>query len=114
MQFSLNPGPLYQGASYRVLGGLSGTTPGVTFANGVALSLNVDAFTVLTWLRANGPNYPGFSGILDVSGSAVATLDTLGPLPAVAVGAVLDFATVVEVGGQPAWTSNPTTVTIVP
>ncbi|MEQ8764333.1 MAG: sialidase family protein [Planctomycetota bacterium] len=115
--FTINPGPLYAGASYFVLASISGTSPGYTFSNGLELPLNLDAFTQLGLQLANTPVLPSFIGTLDGTGSATAALDTLGPIanPA-AVGLQLSFAVLVTgPGASPwAWASEPFGVTILP
>jgi hypothetical protein len=110
--FTLNPGPLYAGSSYRLLGSVSGTTPGLTFANGVNLPLNWDPFLLITLSQANSPALQNFAGTLDAEGSAFPVLDTHGPVDPILVGLHMNFAALV--GSGPVWTSNPTGVTFDP
>jgi hypothetical protein len=109
---TLNPGPLYQNEPYRILGSISGTSPGLDF-NGVNVPLNFDFFMLITVLDANSPALPGFVGTLDATGSATAAL-VAGPLPPSAVGLQMDFAAFVKVGSAVRWASNPTHLEITP
>jgi hypothetical protein len=112
VNFTLDPGPLYQNDAYRILGSISGTSPGITL-HGVNVPVNYDAFTLLTILDANTSALPGFAGTLDVNGMATASLVS-GPLPASAVGVQFDFAAFVKAGTAVRWASNPTHLEIVP
>ncbi len=64
--------------------GVSGNSPGVTFAPGVTVPLNPDALTLflsdLTYLGGGPPHFVGWRGFLDASGKANATLQTLSPV----------------------------------
>jgi hypothetical protein len=110
--FTLNPGPLYQFDDYRILGSISGTSPGVTF-HGVNVPVNFDSFMLITIFDANSPALPGFVGTLDATGTASAALVT-GPLPPSIVGLQMDFAAFVKAGGPVLWASNPTHLAIDP
>jgi hypothetical protein len=110
--FTLDPGPLYQFDDYRILGSISGTSPGITL-HGVNVPVNFDPFMMITILDADSPALPGFSGTLDATGSATAQIVT-GPLPPSAVGLSMDFASFVKVGSAVRWASNPTHLDIVP
>jgi hypothetical protein len=81
------------GRNYFLLGSMSGTEPGILLPGGQAtLPLNWDFFTDLTLEFANTAFFLNFNNVLDGSGRAAATLDTLGPLPAGSAGASLYFA----------------------
>lgn len=110
--FTINAGPLYQSAGYRVLGSITGTSPGITL-NHVNIPLNFDVFMIDTILYANSSALPGFFGTLDATGSAAAALIT-GPLPPAAVGLQMDFAVFTTVGGRVRWSSDATHLEIVP
>jgi hypothetical protein len=112
VNFTLNAGPLFQSDAYRVLGSISGTSPGINFG-GVNVPLNFDVFLLDTILFANSSALQNFVGSLDATGSASAALVT-GPLPPSAAGVAMDFAFFVTVGHPVKWASDPTHVSIVP
>lgn len=114
VQFTINVGPNHGGADYALLGSAAGTSPGVSFPNGVHLALNRDGFTYATRTNANTPAFQKFQGVLDATGSASATMDTLGPLPPSTIGFQLDFALLVLGNSWPVYASNPTGVSILP
>jgi hypothetical protein len=95
VDFTLNPGPKYAGASYRVLGSASGNAPGMDFGGGLVLPLNFDPLVLFTLTQANSPAFPGFAGSLDGTGSATAALDTQGPFDPSFAGITLSFALLV-------------------
>jgi hypothetical protein len=109
---TLDPGPLFQLADYRILGSISGTAPGIDFGP-VNLPLNYDAFMLATILDANSSGLPGFTGTLDATGSSTAAVVS-GPLPPAFVGLQMDFAAFVKVGNFVKWASNPTHLEIIP
>jgi hypothetical protein len=111
--FTINVGPNYAGHTYVMIGSLSGTTPGFTFANGVHVPLNFDDFSGLTLSIANSPSLPGSLGILDGTGSASASF-VLPPLPPNYVGFDVDFATVLISGSTFTFATNATRVSIAP
>lgn len=112
VNFTLDPGPLYQSADYRLLGSLSGTSPGITL-HGVNIPVNYDQFTLITIMFANGSSLPGFAGTLDANGMGTASIISA-PLPPSVVGTQMDFAMFVKVGGAVQWASNPTHLQIDP
>ena len=116
VSFTLNPGPLYAGADYLVLGSLSGTDPGIALGSGLVVPLNYDTFMLVALNLANTVVFPGFIGTLDGTGSSAALFDTLGPFSPSIVGIQLSFATLVRGPGSSrwVWASNPYSVTTVP
>ncbi|MBN2489495.1 MAG: hypothetical protein JXQ29_01410 [Planctomycetes bacterium] len=58
------------GRSYLVLGGLSGSEPGLELLGGKRLALNVDAFTMWLLGKAQMRGYDKLSGVLDGLGCA--------------------------------------------
>jgi len=110
--FDLGAGAGEAGRDYVLLGGASGTAPGVTFPSGVTLPLNLDAFTDLVLAQLGTAPFEGFAGTLDATGAARATFDTLGPVPGAAVGLTLHFAYVLTKPIDLA--SDPVAVAIVP
>ncbi|MDP6930924.1 MAG: SMP-30/gluconolactonase/LRE family protein [Planctomycetota bacterium] len=99
--FTLHGGIPRAGLSYAILGGASGTEPGV-LAGGVRLPLNPDNLTLALAGVINSPPFANFAGSLDASGTATATM-TLPPLGAGAIGLKFDFA------GLTAWPTDATT-----
>ncbi|MEW6743238.1 MAG: sialidase family protein [Planctomycetota bacterium] len=115
-QFDVNMGPNLGSNDYWIFGSVSGTTPGLTFSNGVNLPLNWDAFLYYTIILANTPALQNTQGILDTTGSAVAYLNTGGPLDPSFAGITLWFAALVYNGiaALPLEATNPTAITLVP
>ncbi len=76
----------------------SGNSPGVAFAPGVILPLNPDVLANLvasvTQLGGDGTTFVDWKGTLDNSGKAKASLNTLGPVPAL-VGVTINHAALV-------------------
>jgi len=114
VHFTVNAGPLYQNADYRLLGSMTGTTPGLTFASGVNAPVNFDLLMVYTILLANTSVFQNFVGTFDSTGTALATLDSGGPLDPLLVGLRMDFAAVVSIANVELWASNPTNLQIDP
>lgn len=99
------------GRNYIVLGGVSGTSPGVPLPGGhVTLPLNWDLFTNIVINLINTPNFWNFMGSLDGDGRAMAQLN-LGPVPG-AAGVTLYFAAALNKPWD--FTSNPVAVNLVP
>jgi hypothetical protein len=99
----IQPGFAYAGANYWLLGSVTGTVPGITFASGVHVPLNIDLFTMLTLEYPNGGFFDGFTGALDGNGEALAHLDTTGltPLDPILAGLQMSFSAVVWHAGGP-------------
>ena len=90
--FNLAAGVENANRNYILLGSVSGTAPGTPLPGGKAtLPLNWDVFTSTTFSLINTPVFDRFMGALDSAGSAIAKLDTLGPIPG-AAGITLYFA----------------------
>ncbi|MHC4946502.1 MAG: agmatine deiminase family protein [Planctomycetota bacterium] len=92
VEFYLNAGSDKAGRDYFILGSISGTAPGTLLPGGLVLPLNWDVFTDITLLLANSSFMVNFTGKLDGSGMASATLDTLGEMPRGTAGITLSFA----------------------
>lgn len=91
--FSLSPGASYQGRTYLVLAGVTGTSPGTPLPGGMAtLPLNWDAVTDFVLSTLWLPVYQGFTGTIDTAGMATAQLIVPNTLPGNVSGAVLYFA----------------------
>jgi hypothetical protein len=111
--FSINPGPNYGGDEYWVLGSVSGNSPGLDFGNGVVLPLNFDLFFLITVQFANTAALSNTHAFLDLSGSAVASLNTLGPLDPSFAGVKLWFATLL-LDPWAVFATNDSTIDFVP
>ena len=68
---NLSVGPAGSFRPYRILGSVSGVSPGTSLGQ-VWLPLNWDAFTTQTLIHANNPAFQRFAGLLDAGGSAKA------------------------------------------
>jgi len=110
VHFTINIGPNYAGQDYWMFGSL-GTSPGLTFGNGVHLPLNFDAFFLMTIQLANTAVLQNSMGVLDATGSALPLLDTFGPFDPAFSGFDLFFATLVGIS-PPTFATNSTTVTL--
>ena len=100
----LRAGKQYAGRSYRLVGTLSGTTPG--FQKGaVQVPLNLDRYLVSTLQVTEGSVFQGFGGELDENGEAVATL-TLPPLGPQIKGLTAHHVFIVWDDHHQAFTSN--------
>ncbi|HEX9793487.1 MAG TPA: sialidase family protein [Planctomycetota bacterium] len=113
VHLTVNVGPNFAGSSYIVVGSRSGTAPGTLTGTGVVVPLNRDAFTNWTIANANSARLQNTRGVLDATGSALATIDTLGPLPSGFIGSTVHFAAVTN-PGAPTFATNPVGIEIVP
>lgn len=75
---------------YLVVGGASGTSPGLTVAF-LNLPLNIDDFTSLMYPLVNSSLFSNFQGTTDALGSATLTMN-IPAIPPVALGVTLSFA----------------------
>jgi predicted acyl esterase len=102
----------FEGYRYRILLGISGTTPG-TRVRGVDIPLNFDAVTSAALSRSPAGPYAGFYGVIGPGGSAEGILDAsffaTGPG---ACASRLDFVAVVSRGQGNIHVSQPATVRI--
>lgn len=97
--------------SYWVLGSASGTSPGMTFANGTTMPLNFDAYTQFTVWMPNSSILQNSFGVLDGSGRATCLFNLPAGLPASVVGLTVNHAYAL----LPAdYVSNPVAVTLTP
>lgn len=88
-QFSLDAGVERAGDFYIVLGGFSGTEPGLPTPVGV-YPLNFDGYSNYTLIGA--PEFVGFQGLIDAQGRASAQLQLVPNAPPSLVGFQLHFA----------------------
>lgn len=77
----LDAGPDHAGATYQVLGSVTGTAPGLLL-DGVLVPLNVDAYFLRTLTQPVSPTMVGGLGVLDAQGRATAQVIVPGGFPA--------------------------------
>ncbi|MFH2002153.1 MAG: C25 family cysteine peptidase, partial [Planctomycetota bacterium] len=101
--FTIKAGLDHRGDTYFLLGGVTGTTPGISLPVGLVVPLNFDFFTQMTLAYANTPLFQNFYGILDSAGEATPVLSTTGltPMDPGLAGAMMYFAAVVWPNGKP-------------
>ncbi|MGB0954325.1 MAG: hypothetical protein ACPG31_13995 [Planctomycetota bacterium] len=93
VQFSLDAGVANAGKDYQLLGSLSGASPGTVLPGGFSsIPVNFDPVAAQILALSGTPTFANFSGTLDASGQATATLNAPGPMPLSLAGAHLDFA----------------------
>lgn len=98
------------GSAYRILGSVSGTSPGVVY-NGVTMPLVRDRFFDFTWTWPGGDPFVGNRGNLDAAGRAEARLDFPARSLTSIAGATMHFSAWV---GAPAGATSAQGVVIVP
>lgn len=112
---SLDAGPAAAAHGYFVLASISGTSPGVTWAPGFPVPLNLDPFTDALFAAANSPIFQNAFGTLDANGRGVANFvlpaGLLGPL---ALRTINWCALGTTPQGLPAFVSNATATFILP
>jgi hypothetical protein len=113
VSLTLNMGPNWAGKQYLIFGSVTGTSPGLDVWPGVHLPLNFDAYLILVYTFRNGPVFQNFEGALDSQGSAVATIDTLGPFNPLFSGVTLYHAAVIY-DPNPVWATNFDSILLVP
>ena len=96
MNLFLDAGAGNGNRNYLVFGSLSGTMPGFALPGGEMVPLNWDIFTNFLLSMINSPVFQNFTGKLDATGQAMATLDTLGAMPAQLAGTNMHFAFVLN------------------
>ena len=98
--------------SYLLLGGVTGTAPGIPLPGGQAvLPVNWDPFTNMVLSMLNGPVFVDFMGALDGSGNGTALLN----LPALGTGyAGLKMYYAYCLSGPFDFASNPVEIELVP
>ncbi|MFH2001213.1 MAG: hypothetical protein ABIK28_16140 [Planctomycetota bacterium] len=94
--FELNQTPDDADRNYLLLAGMSGTDPGFQLPGNEILPLNWDLFTDIEMMLLNTGYFSTFLGTLDATGSASATMNTMGPLPAGSSGYSMYFAYVLS------------------
>jgi len=113
----LAAGPSLAGQPFLLLGGASGSSPGLPLPGGPVLPLNPDAYTNTVLSTLFTPLHQGFLGVLSVDGRSRATFNAAAvPLPPVAIGWTLTYAAAVfdPVAANVLSVTNPVTVTVVP
>ena len=92
VNFTLTAGLDNAGKTYVLLGSMAGKAPGLTLPSGNTLGLVWDAFSDSVLGSANNMVFQNFIGVFDGTGTATATLDSLGPINPGFVGTKLYFA----------------------
>ncbi|MBI5851860.1 MAG: PQQ-dependent sugar dehydrogenase [Planctomycetes bacterium] len=117
VDFGLDAGVAFAGASYALVGSISGTSPG-TIVEGIRLPLNIagDPWFFLTIVAANSPSLQGTIGVLDTDGGSSAALVLPAGLPASLAGATLHhaFAALDPQSGRLAFASNAVPLRLLP
>jgi hypothetical protein len=114
VHFSLHAGAANQGRFYSLLGGVTGSAPGMALPGGLVLPVNQDYFTDLTLIYTNSVFFQGFSGNLDFNGNAQAKLYTGRLLNSSLIGMELTFAFCAWPAPAFDFVSNAWTITIIP
>jgi hypothetical protein len=91
IELSLVAGTERAGRPYWVGASFSGTTPGTAY-HGLTIPLNWDFFSDYVIRNTNSAGFVDFRGSLDASGSAIAVIDTLGPISSAYAGVTAWFA----------------------
>ncbi|MFH2003051.1 MAG: exo-alpha-sialidase [Planctomycetota bacterium] len=113
VNLTLDAGMSKAGRTYLMLTGASGTDPGTALPGGTStLPINWDGMTDIGLSLLNTAVFPNFYGALDAAGQGTAQVNTLGPLPPTAIGALLYFAYCLDYPWE--FVSNPTLVKIAP
>jgi hypothetical protein len=82
IDLNLDAGIVNASRPYMIFGGVSWCAPGVQLPHGDKfLPINFDFFTDFVMQLLNTPVFENFSGTLDGQGKAIATIDTLDPMP---------------------------------
>ncbi len=117
VRMAYGPGAKFAGSYYITFIGMSGTTPGTPFSNGVRLPLNFDLLSTQALGLINQAPFFSFFGKVGFFGFAAPTLGIpAGLLPSSLVGKNLSMA-VLDLGGPGLTTrfaSNPVQVRILP
>jgi aminopeptidase N len=109
--FTLNGGTSVANRPYVLAASATGVAPGFTFPDGKVIPLVVDSVTDFVLQSLNTPMFQNFSGALNGSGQATATLvlPNIGPIGA-PITVYFAFATTTS----PMFTSTPVALTITP
>jgi hypothetical protein len=91
VDFNLDAGEVNFGREYLIIGGVSGSVPGLALPGGLVLPVAWDEFSRWMLTQINAGVFVDFYGILDGDGKADAQLIS-GPIPAIALGATMTYA----------------------
>lgn len=113
VNFTFEAGMDHAFRNYFLLGCASGSSPGTPLPGGlVILPINWDPMTDTVIELINTPYCWNFFNLLDVNGTSIAQMNTMGPVPASLVGTTLCFAFCL---GEPFdYVSNPVQIAIIP
>lgn len=112
LSMNLSAPSSHSGGLFWVFGSVTGFAPGLTFANGVTLPLNLDAYFDLTLLAPTF--FPSFVGTLDGNGDGTSALTIPPGLDPILVGLPFRHAFLARKFGQLDFASNPVLLDIVP
>ncbi len=105
---SLDAGSAYAGREYLVVGGMSGTDPGLTLPGGKVLPINKDWVTLFIYNHVNTAMFLNFQDFLDSGGGGAALFGTQGPFDPQYAGLTLSFAFTLT--GSYDFVSNPVSI----
>jgi len=112
LSMNLSAPTSHGGGLFWVFGSVTGFAPGLTFANGVTLPLNLDAYFDLTLLAPTF--FPSFIGTLDGNGDGASALTLPPGLDPILVGLPFRHAFLARNFGQLDFASNPLLLEITP
>ncbi len=110
--FTLSAGAGNGNRNYLLLGSVSGTSPGTPLPGGAVLPLKWDLLTNIIMSSLGSPVFADFTGQLDPTGYATATLNTYGPIDPALAGLDIYFAYFLN--HVPFFPSNAVTITLDP
>lgn len=92
VDFAIDAGPANAGRKYMIVGGITGSTPGMPLpGNMVTLPVNWDLFSDLEMMLLNTVVFSDFMGFLDAEGMGAAQMN-LPPLPPGSEGTIITLA----------------------
>ncbi len=115
VQLTVDAGPAAAGATYLVLGGISGIVPGTPWQPGFTVPLVLDPVTDALFLAVNTPLFQNAFGTLDAQGRATATFSVPGGVLNVLQFRTLSFAGIaIDALGLPQFVTNANGTVLLP
>jgi hypothetical protein len=108
----IDAGSTYGSRAYKIVGGLSGSSPGTPLPGGKTLPVNWDWMTSFILANPSSPVFVNFAGNLDGQGEAVGAFVLAGPGATAFVGQTITFAFALT--GTFDFVSNPMYIEIEP